>query len=71
MLKTHYKVRGVDARTRGQSQYDYDHQTACGYVRDRVSEDGDSVDCKLCLRSEDMNLYHHINGSFSDSSGCI
>lgn len=71
MSKTHLKVSGVDARCMGQSNYDYNHQTACGYVRDNVTRNEDEVDCKLCLRSEDMKHYHQINKTFSDSQGCF
>lgn len=70
MSKTHYKVHGVDARNLGQTEFEYTHQTACGYVRDNVTTNGDHVDCKLCLRSEDMKHYHQTNGTFSDSQGC-
>ena len=69
-MKTHFKVTGVDARDKGQTEFEYTHQTACGYVRDNVTMDGDKVDCKLCLRSEEMKHYHQINGSFTDSHGC-
>lgn len=68
--KTHYKIEGVDARHLGQSEFEYTHQSACGYVRDNVSEDGDMVDCKLCLKSKEMELYHRINKTFTDFSGC-
>ena len=62
--KTHYKVTGVDDRQQGQNQ------TACGYVRDNVSSNGDEVDCKLCLNSIHMVHYHAINGTITDSQGC-
>ena len=71
MPQTHYKVLGIDARNQGQSQYEFDHQAACGYVRDEVTKNGDAVTCKLCLRSEHMKQYHRINGTLTDSSGCI
>lgn len=69
-MKAHLKVLGADRRDSGQSDFDYEHQTACGYVRDNVTESMDAVDCKLCLRSERMRHYHQINSTFSDSSGC-
>ena len=34
----------------GCDQYTYDHQTECGYARDKVTTDKDKVTCKLCLR---------------------
>lgn len=50
MGKTHkYKSHG-DYRNSGQSQHDYDHSTACGYVRDAVTRDDSKVTCKACLR---------------------
>ena len=51
MSKTHYRVVGIDCRNQGQSEYEFNHQTACGYVRDDVSIDPGKVTCKLCLRS--------------------
>lgn len=71
MAKTHFKVDGVDCRDIGQTEFEYTHQTACGYVRENVSRNGDDVDYKLCLKSEDMEHYHKINGTLSDSQGCI
>ena len=54
MAKVHLKVKGVDARGHGQTQFEYDHQAACGYVRDNVTSDIDDVDCFYCLRSKEM-----------------
>jgi len=70
MKKTHYKIRGVDARNAGQTDFEHTHQTACGYVRDSVTTNGDNVDCKLCLKSIHMIHYHAINKTFTDSQGC-
>ena len=70
MAKTHLKVAGVDCRANGQTDYEYTHQTACGYVRDNVTEDMDAVDCFYCLRSKDMEHYHQVNSTFTDSQGC-
>ena len=70
MLKTHLKITGIDARDMGQTEYEYQHQTACGYVRGKVTRNSDRVDCKLCLKSEHMEHYHRINGTLTDSSGC-
>ena len=61
MSKTHYKIDGINARSRGQTEFERTHQAACGYVRDNVTTNGDYVDCKLCLRSEEMKRYHQIN----------
>lgn len=70
MPKTHLKITGVDARDCGQTEFEYTHQTACGYVRDNVTRNMDKVDCRLCLRSEEMKHYHQINKTLSDSQGC-
>ena len=68
-MKTHFKIE-VDCRDLGQSEYEYSHQTACGYVREQVSENGDKVNCKLCLNSIHMVHYHAVNKTLSDSQGC-
>ncbi|MCC3804049.1 hypothetical protein IB292_03250 [Vibrio parahaemolyticus] len=70
MAKTHLKVTGVDARNSGQTQFEYTHQTACGYVRDNVTRNMDHVDCFYCLRSKEMQHYHQINKSLTDSQCC-
>ena len=70
VAKTHLKITGVDARDRGQTEFEYTHQTACSFVRDNVTDNEDSVDCFYCLRSEQMKRYHQINRTFSDSQGC-
>lgn len=70
MAKTHLKVSGVDARSSGQTQFEYAHQTACGYVRDNVTRNMDHVDCSLCLRSKEMKQYNQLNKSLTDSQGC-
>lgn len=69
-MKTHLRISGVDCRNMGQSDHEYTHQTACGYVRDSVTTNDDEVDCKLCLRSEEMKHYHRINSSLTDPQGC-
>lgn len=50
MAKVHFKYKKVDAREMGQTQFDYDHQTLCGYVRDLLTEDKEAVTCKICQR---------------------
>jgi len=70
MSKTHLKVAGVDCRNQGQTEFEYTHQTACGYVRNQVTTDGDNVDCFFCLRSKEMEHYHQLNNTLTDSSGC-
>lgn len=70
VAKIHLRVTGVDARGSGQTGFEYTHQTACGYIRGNVTGNMDKVDCKLCLRSDEMKHYHQINKTFSDSQGC-
>ncbi|AIW22330.1 hypothetical protein F0267_01430 [Vibrio coralliilyticus] len=67
MAKTHLKVSGVDARNSGQTQFEFTHQTACGYVRDNVTRNMDHVNCFYCLRSKEMQNYLQIKKSFKDS----
>jgi len=69
-MKTHLKVSGIDCRKQGQTEHEYTHQTACGYVRDKITRDGDKVDCKFCLNSIHMVHYHAINKTMTDSQGC-
>jgi len=56
MAKTHFKVRGVDARDNGQTEYEYNHQTACGYVRNNVTKNKDEVDCFYCQRLQQTEI---------------
>ena len=70
MAKTHLKVSGVDYRDHGQTEHEYTHQSACGYVRKQVTNNEDSVDCFYCLGSHYMDHYNAVNETFSDSQGC-
>lgn len=70
MSKAHFRITGVDYRDSGQTEYEYTHQAACGYVRKDVTQDGDNVDCKWCLNSIHMINYHAINKTMTDSQGC-
>lgn len=48
--KTHlYRSHG-DHRSAGQTQHEYTHSTACGYVRDVVTRDPAKVTCTHCKR---------------------
>lgn len=53
MKKTHFRVLGVDCRDMGQTDFEYRHQTACGYVMDDVTWDIDKVDCFYCKKTEE------------------
>ena len=55
MAKTHFKVRGVDARRQGQTEYEFSHQAACGYVRANVTRSHGDVDCFYCLKEIDRS----------------
>jgi hypothetical protein len=48
--KIHMFLRGKDFRNSGQTDYEYNHSTECGYVRDDITYNTDKVTCKLCLR---------------------
>jgi len=48
--KVHLKTFGVDARNQGQTQFEYDHQAACGYVRNLVTKDKSKVTCLFCKK---------------------
>jgi hypothetical protein len=52
MKKVHLRILGVDARRDGQTEHEYSHQAACGYVRKNVTEDINEVNCFYCKRSE-------------------
>lgn len=46
----HFKVAGVDCRNSGQTEHEYNHQTACGYVRKNVTNKEGDVTCFYCKR---------------------
>ncbi len=46
--KTHLKIEGVDCRKMGQTEYEYSHQAACGYVRKNITTNTNDVDCFYC-----------------------
>ena len=50
MVAIHKRVIGHDHRGFGQTDYEFKHTTACGYVREKVTLDDKEVTCKLCLR---------------------
>jgi hypothetical protein len=50
MSKIHLKVKGVDCRGMGQTQYEYTHQAACEYVRKNVTVMESEVTCFYCLQ---------------------
>ena len=70
MPKTHLRVAGVDCRNQGQTEHEYTHQAACGYVRNNVTTAEDLVDCFYCRNSIHMVHYHAVNKSLTDSQGC-
>ncbi len=69
MSKTHLKITGADCRKMGQTQHEYDHQTACGYVRTKVTRKENDVDCFHCRNSIHMVKYHAVNKTKSESHG--
>ncbi len=59
MSIAHFKIEGVDCRDIGQTEYEYRHQAACGYVRENVTTEINSVDCFYCLRTDEMEAAKH------------
>jgi len=60
MSKTHLKVSGVDCRNQGQTEYEYSHQTACGYIRQNVTRVTADVTCFYCLRTDEMKAIKQV-----------
>jgi|TARA_B110000196_G_scaffold319835_1_gene339201 hypothetical protein len=68
MNKTHLKVLGVDARNAGQTDFEYHHQSACGYVRDKVTRNIKQVTCIFCRRTDEFELIHQATITQSEKS---
>ncbi len=49
-MKIHRRIQGPDFRNHGQTEFEYSHTAACGYVRDIVISKDSEVTCKLCKR---------------------
>ena len=49
--KTHFKIKGVDCRSLGQSESEYANQSACGFAGVTVTKIKRDVNCKLCERA--------------------
>ena len=61
MSKIHLKIKGVDCRGMGQTEFEYSHQSACGYVRKEVRVMENEVTCFYCLnliKKEEVNKYY-------------
>ena len=48
--KTHYKIKGVDYRSSGQSEECFNNQAACGFAGVTVTKYKKEVTCKLCQK---------------------
>lgn len=48
--KVHKFVLGPDYRQHGQTEHEFYHTAACGYVRDNVTTNNDDVTCLHCLK---------------------
>jgi len=46
----HKRVVGINYRDQGQTEYEYQHTSLCGYVRKNVSFDDKEVTCFYCKR---------------------
>lgn len=49
-IKVHLQHKALDCRDMGQTEFEYNNQSLCGYVRDIVSSSVSDVTCKLCLK---------------------
>ncbi len=47
--RVHYKVHGADLRSQGQTDYEYNNQTACGRAGLPTTRIEKDVTCKVCL----------------------
>lgn len=54
MPKTHLRIYKPRYKHMGQTDYEHEHNAACGYVRALVTRNMDNVDCFYCLRSKEM-----------------
>lgn len=53
--KTHYKIKGIDHRDRGQLDHDFNNQAACGYSGVIVTKIKKDVNCNSCLVTTAFN----------------
>lgn len=61
MSKTHLRIIGVDCRDQGQTEYEYTHQAACGYVRKNITTQTHEVTCFYCKRSDEFQESEHYD----------
>lgn len=57
---------GVDFRNHGQTEKEFETQAACGFALVDVTNDPDSVTCKLCLNAIKKGKDFH-----ADNINCI
>ena len=62
MSKTHLRVSGVDKRNQGQTEFEFTHQSACGYVRDKITVNHWEVDCFYCKRTKEFDELENYDG---------
>ena len=62
MSKVHLRTQGVDCRGQGQTQHEYTHQTACGFVRDRVTTKHFEVTCFYCKKTKEFDELQNYDG---------
>lgn len=55
MAKVHLRVDGVDCRDQGQTQHEFTHQAACGYVRNNVTTNFFEVTCFYCKKTKEFD----------------
>ena len=59
MIKKHLRIGGVDMREHGQTEHEFTHQSACGFVRKNVVIEWFKVDCLLCKKTEAYGDQEH------------
>ena len=57
-MVTHLKIEG-DAEYH--TEYEREHQAACGYTRDNITSDESEVTCQDCLDSDHMTHWYVAN----------
>lgn len=62
MTKIHLRVDGVDCRKQGQTEHEFTHQAACGYVRDNITTNFFEVTCFFCKKTKEFDKQENCEG---------
>lgn len=63
--KKHLRVTAADMRDLGQSEHEYTHQSACGYIRDNVTNNYFEVTCFYCKRTPEYDYQENNSEDIS------